>query len=50
MQGGHNEWLSDEELLGKDKVFESITEITNLARKPDVGFIEQKYFYDQKDY
>jgi ADP-ribose pyrophosphatase YjhB (NUDIX family) len=50
MEGHHNEWLSDEELLAKDKVFESITEITDLARKPGVGFIEQKYFYDQKDY
>ena len=50
MEGHHNEWLSDEELLAKDKVFESITEITDLARKLGVGFIEQKYFYDQKDY
>lgn len=50
MEGHHNEWLSDEDLLEKEKVFQSITEITDLARKPDVGFIEQKYFYDQKDY
>jgi len=50
MEGYHNEWLSDEDLLEKNKVFQSITEITDLARKPGVGFIEQKYFYDQKDY
>lgn len=50
MEGHHNEWLSDEELLGKDKVFESINEITRLARQSGVGFIEQKYFYDPTEY
>jgi hypothetical protein len=49
-EGHHNEWLSDEELLAKDKVFQSIPDITSLARKSQIGFIEQKYFYNQKDY
>lgn len=50
MEGHHNEWLSYEELLAKEKVFESIPEITSLARKSDIGFIEKKYFYKQEDY
>jgi len=49
-EGHHNEWLSDEELLAKNKVFQSIPDITSLARKSQIDFIEQKYFYNQKDY
>ncbi len=50
MEGHHNEWLSDDELLAKEKVFASIPDITALARQSGVGFMEQKYFYDQNDY
>ena len=50
MEGQHNEWLSDEELLEKGKVFESIPEITKIALMEGIGFFEHKYFYDQKDY
>jgi len=50
MEGHHNEWLSDEALQSKDKVFQSIPEITRLAKQHKIDFIEMKYFYKKEDY
>jgi len=50
MEGHHNEWLTDEEILAKGKLFESIVEISELTRKPEYFFHEQKYYYDNTEY
>ena len=49
-EGHHNEWLSVEELEAKEKVFESIAEITKFAHTASGGFIEKSYFYDAAEY
>lgn len=49
-EGHHNEWLSDDEMLQKDKVFESVAKITTLARTGNLGFMEQKYQYNNDEY
>ena len=48
--GGHNEWLSTEEVLQKDKVFEGINEVVDLIRKPGIQFTELKFYHDPKHY
>jgi 8-oxo-dGTP pyrophosphatase MutT (NUDIX family) len=50
MEGHRNEWLSLEGLAQKDKVFESVPEITEMGRNGSIGYIEKKYFYDEADY
>lgn len=50
MEGHHNEWLTVEELLRKDKVFASIPEITAFGRAHSGGFIEKHYTYEPEEY
>ncbi len=49
-EGHHNEWLSDDEMATKDKVFQSVPEITELARVGNANFMEHKYEYDNDEY
>lgn len=49
-EGHHNEWMSLEAMAQKDKVFESVPEITRLAKGETAQFIEQKYTYKSSDY
>jgi ADP-ribose pyrophosphatase YjhB (NUDIX family) len=49
-EGHHNEWLSNETLMKKEKVFESVPEITKLAQSNTMGFIERYYNYTDNDY
>jgi len=49
-EGHHNEWLSDEELATKGKVFQSVPEITEIARADTLGFMEHEYEYGQDEY
>lgn len=49
-EGHRNEWLSDEELLAKEHVFESIVEITKMARADAFQFMEHKYYYGSSDF
>jgi len=49
-EGHHNEWLSDEDLAAKDKVFESVVKITKLARAGNANFMEHKYEYSNDEY
>jgi ADP-ribose pyrophosphatase YjhB (NUDIX family)/predicted transcriptional regulator len=49
-EGGRNAWLDDKELIAKDKVFESIPDITDMAKTTAVGFMEKKYYYSDNDY
>lgn len=49
-EGHHNEWLTIEELEAKEVVFESVREITDLARKTGVDFLERKYYYQPTEY
>ncbi|MDD3035509.1 MAG: NUDIX domain-containing protein [Candidatus Saccharimonadaceae bacterium] len=49
-EGHRNEWLSVEDVLKKDKKFESIDETVELVRKQDFFFVERKYKYPNKDY
>ncbi|HEV2413094.1 MAG TPA: NUDIX domain-containing protein [Candidatus Saccharimonadales bacterium] len=48
--GGTNAWLSPEELLGNEKVFEGIVQISDAIHKPGIHFEETSYFHDPKDY
>lgn len=50
MEGHHNEWLTVDELVKKDKVFASIPEITAFGRAHTGGFIEKHYTYDADEY
>jgi 8-oxo-dGTP diphosphatase len=49
-EGHHNEWLSQEELAKKDKVFESVPTITSLAVNNIPGFMEEAYDYGIDEY
>lgn len=49
-EGHHNEWLSDIELPKRGKVFQSVPEITAMARKNAANFMEHKYEYGQDEY
>lgn len=50
MEGHHNEWLTLDEMMKKDKVFQSVPEITLMCKGEAPGFIEQAYYYDKADY
>lgn len=50
MEGHHNEWLTLDELAEKEKVFQSVPELTEMCSQPGIGFIEHKYFYDESEY
>ncbi len=49
-EGHHNEWLTMEEFLAKDKLFGSVPRLTKMAQSKGVGFYEKKYFYDESEY
>jgi ADP-ribose pyrophosphatase YjhB (NUDIX family) len=49
-EGHHNEWLTVEEVLRGDKVFESIDTTMELARKPGYDFVEKRYEYHSDEY
>lgn len=49
-EGHHNEWMSLEEMAKKDKVFESVPEITRIAKRKADPFLEHKYSYQPSDY
>ncbi len=49
-EGHHNEWLTNEELAKKDKLFESVPEITAMGQQGALGYIEQKYYYTPEEY
>lgn len=49
-EGHHNAWLTHEELLKKDKVFQSMKEISEPARGRTFGYIEEVCAYDPADY
>lgn len=49
-EGHHNEWLTLEEFLAKDKIFASVPELTAMAKAEHIGFIEKKYYYDESEY
>lgn len=49
-EGHHNEWLSDDEMIKKEKVFQSVPEITDMARRNVMNFIEHKYEYSTDEY
>lgn len=49
-EGHHNEWLTNEELAAKGKVFESVPEITAMVKREHPGFMEQLYYYEPEEY
>lgn len=49
-EGFHNEWLSNEDLAKKDKVFASVPEITAMGSAKEIGFLEKKYDYRTHEY
>ncbi len=49
-EGHHNEWIKTNDLIHKDKVFDSIPEVTKQATGDGVGFMEQVYKYTTDEY
>ena len=49
-EGHHNEWLDHGEVLGREKVFESIVETAELAARGGFHLIEKKYYYGSEEY
>ncbi len=50
MEGHHNEWLSNDEVHNKEKVFESIIETIEIARSEGYDFVEKNYYYNTEEY
>lgn len=49
-EGHHNEWMSDEKMNMLDKVFQSVSTITLMAKKNTANFMEQRYEYGSDEY
>lgn len=49
-EGHHNEWLNDQELHQRGKYFQSVPEITAMAKKNAANFMEHKYEYGNDEY
>lgn len=49
-EGHHNEWLSDEALHERGTVFQSVPEITAMAKKNAANFMEHTYEYGIDEY
>ena len=49
-EGHHNEWLSDEELQVRGTVFQSVPEITAMAKRGGANFMEHTYEYGTDEY
>ena len=48
-EGGHNEWLTQEEFIAKDKTFESARQFIELVDN-DVPYYTGTYEYDDTEY
>lgn len=48
--GHHNEWLSIDAMMKKDAVFQSVPELTDIAKAPHFGFMQQTYEYERQEY
>lgn len=48
-EGGHNEWLTQEEFIAKDKIFESARDFIDLIDS-GASYHAQEYFYDESEY
>jgi len=48
--GQHNEWMSNEEFMKKEKQFGSVAETTQMMREAGFVIKEQKYQYKSEDY
>lgn len=49
-EGHHNEWMSDEKMNTLEKVFQSVPEITAMAKLNISNFMEQRYEYGSDEY
>lgn len=49
-EGHHNEWLDDTELQARGTVFQSVPEITRMAKHNAANFMEHKYEYGTDEY
>lgn len=49
-EGHHNEWLHDEVMQTRGKVFQSVPEITAMAKINAANFMEHKYEYSKDEY
>lgn len=48
-EGGHNEWLTQEAFVAKEKIFESARDFVTLIDK-NVPYHAQEYIYDDTEY
>ncbi|HEX8390049.1 MAG TPA: NUDIX hydrolase, partial [Candidatus Saccharimonadales bacterium] len=49
-EGHHNEWLTNDALAAKSKVFQSVPEITAMALRGNANFMEHTYDYAKDEY
>lgn len=49
-EGHHNEWMSDKTMNAKEKVFQSVPEITKMAQINNANFMEHRYEYGTDEY
>lgn len=49
-EGHHNEWLTDETLQTRGTVFQSVPEITAMAKRNVANFMEHTYEYEKDEY
>ncbi len=49
-EGHHNEWLHDDVMQTRGKVFQSVPEITTMAKINAANFMEHKYEYGNDEY
>ena len=49
-EGHHNEWLTNEELQQKDKVFASVPRLTETVQENATNFTEHTYTYGRDEY
>jgi ADP-ribose pyrophosphatase YjhB (NUDIX family) len=48
--GGKNAWMTNKELLGQDKVFETIVELNQIITSGKAAIFEKRHTYDQALY
>lgn len=49
-EGGENAWMTNEEMLSQEKVFENIVAVTKLVNVDGMHFLEFKHEYEDEEY
>lgn len=49
-EGHHNEWTTQEAFIKRERKFNSMIEVVNLARSIDLDFLEERHYYNNGEY